>query len=174
MRHCIHIYCGDGKGKTTAAAGLAARMAGHGKQVLFVQFLKGGETGEVNLFSTLPQFRVLRCEKSFPFTFQMNEAQKKELTGLHNRLMEQASAQCRQEDYGLVVLDEVFPALQEGLLSEGLLKKFLSDQAGRMEIVMTGRTPPQDYLEFADYVTEMKLKKHPYDQGLEARKGVEF
>ncbi len=174
MKHCIHIYCGNGKGKTTAAAGLAARMAGYGRNVLFVQFFKGGETGEVNLFLTLPQFHVLRCEKSFPFPFQMSEEQKQELTGLHNGLLERASALCRQETYGLVVLDEVFPAIQEGLLQEGLLQKFLSDQAGRTEIVMTGRTPPKDYLEQADYVTEMKLKKHPYDRGLKARQGVEF
>ena len=174
MKHCIHIYCGGGKGKTTAAAGLAARMAGYGRNVLFVQFFKGGETGEVNLFSALPQFHVLRCEKSFPFTFQMSEEQKQELAGIHNGLIRQASDLCRQETYGQAVLDEVFPAIQEGLLQEGLLKKFLSEQAGRMEIVMTGRTPPQGYLEQADYVTEMKLKKHPYDQGLIARQGVEF
>ena len=65
----------------------------------------------------------------------------------------------------------MFPAIQEGLLQEGLLKKFLSEQAGRMEIVMTGRTPPQGYLEQADYVTEMKLKKHPYDQGADSAAG---
>jgi len=153
MKHCVHIYCGDGKGKTTAAAGLAARMAGYGKKVLFVQFFKGGETGEINLFLGLPQFQILRSEKPFPFTFQMGEAQKQELREIHNGLLRQALEQCR---------------------SEALLQKFLSELRGRMEIVLTGRTPPKAYLDLADYVTEMTLRKHPYGQGLEARRGVEY
>ncbi len=174
MKSCIHIYCGDGKGKTTAAAGLAARMAGHGKKVLFVQFFKGGETGEINLFSTLPQFQIFRIEKPFPFTFQMNETQKRELRELHNDLLRRALEKCRREEISLAVLDEVFPALQEDLLDEALLREFLSEQSERIELVMTGRTPPQDYLDRADYITEMTMRKHPYAKGLEARLGVEY
>ena len=174
MKHCIHIYCGDGKGKTTAAAGLAARMAGYGERVLFVQFFKGGETGEINLFSALPQFQILRSEKPFPFTFQMDKAQKQQLRECHNGLLRRALEQCRREAFGLIVLDEAFAALQENLLDEALLQELLSGQAGRAEIVLTGRTPPKAYLDMADYVTEMTPRKHPYSHGLEARRGVEY
>lgn len=174
MKNCIHIYCGDGKGKTTAAAGLTARMAGYGKKVLFVQFFKGGETGEIKLFASLPQVQILRSEKQFPFTFQMNEEQKRELLEVHNGLLRQALEKCRREELDLVVLDEVFGAVQESLLDEALLREFLSEQRNRLEIVMTGRTPPEAYLDQADYVTEMTPRKHPYEQGLNARKGVEY
>ena len=149
-------------------------MAGYGKKVLFVQFFKGGETGEINLFLGLPQFQILRSEKPFPFTFQMDEAQKQELREIHNGLLRQALEQCRREAFGLAVLDEAFAALQENLLDEALLQKFLSELRGRMEIVLTGRTPPKAYLDLADYVTEMTLRKHPYGQGLEARQGGEY
>lgn len=149
-------------------------MAGYGKKVLFVQFFKGGETGEINLFLGLPQFQILRSEKPFPFTFQMGEAQKQELREIHNGLLRQALEQCRREAFGLAVLDEAFAALQENLLDEALLQKFLSELRGRMEIVLTGRMPPKAYLDLADYVTEMTLRKHPYGQGLEARRGVEY
>lgn len=174
MKSCMHIYCGNGKGKTTAAAGLAARMAGYGKKVLFVQFFKGGQTGEINLFASLPQFQILRCEKCFPFTYQMSQEQKEELTRLHDGMLRQIIDQCRREEYALAVLDEVFPALQEGLLTETLLEEFLAEQYGKLEIVMTGRTPPEAYLKKADYITEMKLRKHPYEQGVDARQGVEY
>ena len=78
------------------------------EKVLFVQFFKGGETGEINLFLGLPQFQILRSEKPFPFTFQMDEAQKQELREIHNGLLRQALEQCRREAFGLAVLDEAF------------------------------------------------------------------
>ena len=144
-------------------------MAGYGKKVLFVQFFKGGETGEINLFLGLPQFQILRSEKPFPFTFQMDEAQKQELREIHNGLLRQALEQCGGKRLAWRFSMAAFAALQENLLDEALLQKFLSELRGRMEIVLTGRTPPKAYLDLADYVTEMTLRKtYPYGQGLES------
>ena len=152
---------------------LAARMAGYGKRCCSFSFLRAAKPGR-SIVLRPAQFQILRSEKPFPFTFQMDEAQKQELREIHNGLLRQALEQCRREAFGLAVLDEAFAALQENLLDEALLQKFLSELRGRMEIVLTGRTPPKAYLDLADYVTEMTLRKHPYGQGLEARRGVEY
>ena len=87
----IHLYTGEGKGKTTAAVGLAVRAAGAGKRVMFLQFMKGRDTGELHALDQLPGIEILRSKKDFGFYFQMTEEQKEELTRIHNELLEQAA-----------------------------------------------------------------------------------
>ena len=92
----IHLYTGEGKGKTTAAVGLAVRAAGAGKRVMFLQFMKGRDTGELHALDQLPGIEILRSKKDFGFYFQMTEEQKEELTRIHNELLEQAVERARQ------------------------------------------------------------------------------
>lgn len=170
----IHVYCGDGKGKTTAAIGLSVRAAGGGKKVLFVQFMKGGETGELEILRKLPGTEVLRSEKKFPFYKQMNEAQKEELTQIHNRLLETVRERIEAGVCDLLVLDELTYPYEWELLDKEKVKEIFERRTNRPEIVCTGRNPAGFFTERADYITEMKCLRHPYEKGIAARKGIEF
>ncbi len=168
----IHIYCGDGKGKTTAAVGLCVRAAGHGKRVVFVQFLKSESSGERSVLRMLPQIVVFPCPHSTKFTFQMTEEEKREeARACSSRL---CAAWKEAEKADMLVLDEVFGALSAGLLSEGEVLTGLRKKPKGLEVVLTGRDPAHFFLEIADYVTQMKKQKHPYESGTGARKGIEY
>lgn len=170
----IHIYCGDGKGKTTAALGLALRAAGAGKRVHIVQLLKGNPTSELNSLTLIPNIIVDRPEKNFGFTFNMTEEQKSELTDIHNRLL---SAAFRKMDCGetdLLIIDEFFAAYNKKLLDRSLAEKIVFEKAIACELVLTGREPEKKFIDSADYVSEIKCVKHPYENGIEARKGIEY
>ena len=167
----LHVYCGEGKGKTTAAMGLAARMAGNGGNVLIVQFLKGSPSGEITFFEDAENIKILRCDKNYGFTFQMSENDKAEIARCHNRNLEYALDNV--DKYDLIILDEIFAALNSNLVDVGTLKELI-DKSKDTEIAMTGRNPAQYYIDKADYVSEIRKIKHPFDSGLGARKGIEF
>ncbi len=167
----LHIYCGGGKGKTTAAMGLVARMAGNGGRVLIVQFLKGSPSGEITFFEEAKNIKILRCDKNYGFTFQMSENDKAEITRCHNRNLEYALDNAGV--YDLIILDEIFAALNGGLVDEGTLKELIGN-AKDTEIVMTGRDPHKYYTDIADYISEIRKIKHPFDGGVSARRGIEF
>ncbi len=166
----IHIYCGDGKGKTTASVGLAVRMAGHGKRVLFMQFLKGSYTGELEILSGTGNIKLMRCDRDYGFSFSMSDKDREEISVNHNESLSYALS--RMTDYYMIVLDEIFPALSLGLADEEAVKKLVGKYSG--ELVLTGRNPDPWFIERADYVSEIKKVKHPYDRGITAREGVEF
>ena len=154
----IHLYTGEGKGKTTAAVGLAVRAAGAGKRVMFLQFMKGRDTGELHALDQLPGIEILRSKKDFGFYFQMTEEQKEELTRIHNEL-------------------QVTYPINWKLLDETLLRRLLSredDKPYFPEIVCTGREPQEWLVNCADYVTRMECVKHPFDRGIGAREGIEY
>ncbi len=153
----IHIYTGDGKGKTTAALGLILRASGRGLHVVLGQFLKGRETGELHTL----------------FSFQMNEQEKAEVLQSHNAFIQELASYCRQEETDLLVLDEVIGACGTHLLDESLLIDFLKHKPEHLEVVMTGRNPSPELLEQADYVSEICKRKHPFDKGIPAREGIE-
>ncbi len=165
----IHIYTGDGKGKTTAAVGMAVRMAGHGKKVLFAQFLKGAPTGETAVLENAG-VTVLRCDKNYGFFKSMTDADKAEITKCHNENLRYTSEHMRE--YNMIVFDEIFAALAYGLADGELVRETVGAYTG--ELVMTGRGAPKEYIEKADYVSEAVKVKHPYDKGVTAREGVEF
>lgn len=173
MSGLIHIYWGEGKGKTSAALGLALRAAGAGIKVLFVQFLKDGSSSEIALLERLG-IETACCPDIQKFVFQMTEEERLQAGEEYSRLLTAAISRCREADMGLLVLDEVIPACNLGLVSETALADFLRSKPRELEVALTGREPSPALLELADYVTEMKKLRHPYDRGIQARKGIEF
>lgn len=170
----LHVYYGDGKGKTTAAIGLAVRALGCGQTVCLVQFLKGRGTGEVVFLEKTPGITILRGKTAACFTFQMNEAQKAECAVRQAEIFAEGMAMARQGRCDLLILDEVLDAARLGFLSEDALRKLTGEAAPAAEVVVTGRGPAPWLLEAADYVTHMVKEKHPYDRGIAARRGVEY
>lgn len=170
----LHVYYGDGKGKTTAAIGLAVRALGCGQTVYLVQFLKGRGTGEVDFLEKTPGITILRGKTASCFTFQMNEAQKAECAQRQAEIFDEGLAMARQGRCNLLVLDEVLDAVRLGFLPEDALRELTRQTALAAEVVVTGRGPAPWLLEAADYVTHMVKEKHPYDRGISARRGVEY
>ena len=165
----LHLYYGDGKGKTTAAMGLALRALGNGKRVVIVQFLKGGKSGEIPLLEQLGAV-VYRGKAGQKFVFQMNEAEKAATCQLQNENL--AAAMARQAD--LLLLDEAGSAWELGMVDKALLQKAVLLRPAGQECVLTAHAAPQWMLDAADYVTEMKCHRHPYQKGIAARAGVEY
>jgi len=170
----IHIYYGEGKGKTTAAIGLSIRFAGSGGRVLFCQFLKSEATAERALLRKIPEITLPPLPEQLPF-FKDMSPEEKEAVKIYERV---CFAQYQQEvlegHYGLLILDELLPAIKNGIFTAKEIAVFLREKPQIPEIVITGRYAPSELLELADYATEMKKRKHPYDQGVTARKGIEY
>ncbi len=166
----IQIYCGDGKGKTTASVGLAVRMAGYNKKVLFIQFLKGSYTGELEILEKSDSIKVFRCDKNYGFTFNMSDEDKKSITSCHNKNLDFAVSYMK--DFDMIVLDEIFAAVNCSLVNVETVKLLCENYTG--ELVMTGREPDIWFTERADYISEIRKVKHPYDRGEDAREGIEF
>lgn len=171
---CTHIYCGDGKGKTTASLGLAIRSAGRGNDVLIVQFLKGQDTGELSTLAGIPNIEVVRDKDCKKFVFQMNEEEKAQVREDCNRILAYGIEKARAGECGLLIFDEICGALSMNVVDEQMLKEFVADLPDPLELVLTGRNPPDWLVDAADYVTEMKKIKHPFDAGKPARRGVEY
>lgn len=169
----IHIYCGNGKGKTTACLGLTIRCAGHGNKVLFVQFLKSRPTGELNSLELLPNIEVLRGKETKKFTFQMTAEEKQEVLREHEQLFAKIQTKLTGENVQLLVLDEIIGACNTGVFDENQLLDFLKTKPQRLEVVLSGRDPSPELLELADYVSEICKRKHPFDKGIPARSGIE-
>ena len=168
----IHIYTGDGKGKTSAAVGLAVRMAGRQKKVAVVRFLKSEDSGEVFALRQISGVTVIPLDKSFGFVWNMKEEEKEEASRYYHGIWEKAMEAARQAD--LLVLDELMAVWKYKFVDRAQVLAFLKNLPQRLEVAMTGRDAPQELLELADYVTEMKKVKHPFDGGLAAREGVEY
>ena len=168
---CVHIYCGDGKGKTTCAMGLCVRAAGAGKKVLLHQFLKDNTSSERTIIDKLPGVTVMPGAKMDKFTFQMNE---EELQALRESNDANLARLCDMaKDYDMLILDESVYAMDMGLLSEDKLIEWLEKKPEHLEVVMSGRNPSDRLKEHADYISEIKKIKHPFDQGLSSRIGIE-
>lgn len=173
MQGMIHLYCGDGKGKTTAAVGLSVRAAGAGKRVLFAQFLKDGSSSELNILRALQNVEVACCEQNFGF-FKSMDGQTKAAARLAYTALLEETLQKSADGVALLVLDEAVAACNHGLIEEARLLDFLHHKPEDLEVVLTGRDPSQRLLDAADYVTEMRKCKHPFERGIAARRGVEF
>lgn len=168
----VHIYCGDGKGKTTAAMGLTVRMAGFGGRVLLGQFFKDGSSHEIAVLKTIPGVTVRHC-RTIPGRYvrlnpEQREQVRRDYTAYLRGLLEDS------RDCDLLVLDEVISACSHGTVPEETLVSFLKNAPEALEIVLTGRNPSQALCDCADYITEMKKQKHPFDRGIIAREGIEF
>ncbi|MCL2493121.1 MAG: cob(I)yrinic acid a,c-diamide adenosyltransferase [Clostridiales bacterium] len=168
------MYFGDGKGKTTASIGLTVRAVGRGRKVVFTQFLKECNTGEIASLKRLG-VRVIRSENYNGFYYKMNEdQQKKYRTGQLSLLEEAREAACGADPADLLVLDEVVDICDLKMVDENILRDFILQKPTGMEIVLTGHCAPDWLVEMADYVTEMKKHKHPYDRGIVARESIEY
>ena len=164
----LHLYWGNGKGKTTAAMGLALRALGHGRRVVIVQFLKDGTSGEIAPLRAAGA-TVYACPNA-KFTWLMDEADKAAAREASARALGRALA----EPFDLLVLDEACAALKSGILDEALLRRAVAFAKNGREVVLTGRDPAPWLQEAADYSTEMRAHKHPYADGVAAREGVEY
>lgn len=171
----IHLYTGDGKGKTTAAAGLAVRAAGSGMRVIFSQFMKGSETGELHVLERLPEVEILRSPKNFGFYKTLTEGEKEELTRIHDGILEKLLEAMRGHKCDMVILDEITYPVNWKLLDVSKLQE-LVELAGAqgVELVLTGRNPASFLVDCADYVTEMRAVRHPFEKGVTARRGIEY
>lgn len=172
MFNIIQIYCGDGKGKTTAAVGLAIRGAGNDFNVAFAQFLKDDSSGEISILRKIPQIRMFHTNNFYGFVKYMNDEQKAEMKAEYADIIKRVEREIKENT--IVVLDEVIHACNFGLLEEKTLCEFLDKYSQRAEIVLTGRNPSKELIKRADYISEIKKVRHPYDKGIEARKGIEL
>ncbi len=171
----IHIYCGDGKGKTTAAIGLSVRSCGCGWPVVMSQFLKGTNSGELNILRSLPNYHYVKpVAELCKFVFQMTDEEKAECRRQVQQHFRDTVAAVEKYHARLLVMDEVLDAVSLGMLDDEELTDFLKNRPEDLEVVMTGRAPTPCTDPLADYITRMQKVRHPFDKGLNARRGVEF
>ena len=170
----VHVYTGDGKGKTTAALGLALRILGWGGRVCVVQFIKGyPEIGEAKFAAQLGERFVLR-QFARDDSLAMDEGKALLRREEARAALEFARATIAEADYDLVILDEINNALHYGLLDLAHVIEMLESRPGGVEVVLTGRQAPAEVLAAADYVTEMRMIEHPFGSGHTARKGIDY
>lgn len=174
MDGLTHVYCGDGKGKTTAAIGLGVRACGCGKQVMLLQFLKGSSSGELAALRRLENFTVMPTPDNIKFTFQMTPRELEEAALLCKTQFGSALTAVHAGECDMLILDEVFGAIHCGLLENKMLTDFIKNKPRGLELVLTGRDPEPEVLELADYISEIKKIKHPFDRKIPARRGIEF
>lgn len=165
----IHLYWGDGKGKTTAAMGLALRALGAGLRVTVVQFLKDGGSAELGGLETLGA-RILTGRPGMKFVFQMTPEERAQARAEHDEMLRQALAQ----PCDVLVLDEACAAWRLGMVDDLLLQQAVLGRPESTEVVLTGRDPAPWMKLKADYSTEMRCEKHPYESGHPARRGIEY
>ena len=170
----IHVYCGNGKGKTTAALGLALRAAGAGMRVHIIQFLKGSETSELNSLKLIPNISICRCDKDYGFYINMTDDNKNLIRENHNKNIKDAINHIKNEKIDVLILDEFLDAYNNDLMDKDILDQILYLKNLEIEIVFTGRNPCDKIIKNADYVSVIKKSKHPYDNGINARKGIEY
>lgn len=170
----LHIYCGDGKGKTTCATGLAVRCAGAGGKVLWVQFLKKDTSGERKSLEKLPNITLLPGYENIKFTFSMTEEEKTQAASFYKRQLLEIRELVKKQFYDLLIMDEAIGAINTGMLEEEEVVTFLNEKPKGLEVVLTGREPSDQMVSLADYVTNMQKIKHPFDRGISARKMIEW
>ncbi len=171
-RGLVHIYCGDGKGKTTCCVGLTIRAAGSGKKVLFYQFLKNNSSSERRILDSIPEITAVAGEEIEKFTFQMTEKELMDLHESNDAILEKLFEMAK--DYDMLVMDESVYAVDAHLLSEEKLIKCLEEKPYSLEVVMSGRNPSEALKAHANYVSEICKRKHPFDEGVSSRLGIEM
>lgn len=170
----VHIYTGDGKGKTTAAVGLAIRAHAHGLRILLVQFLKNGLSGEVGVLRQLANVRVLSGQADMKFSNQMADDDKARTRHMHEHFFAEAVAAARHNELDLLIFDEAFGAIATDLLDADALYDFCRTKPAGLEVVLTGRNPESRFIDLADYVSEIQCRAHPYTRGILAREGIDY
>jgi cob(I)alamin adenosyltransferase len=170
----VHIYCGDGKGKTTAAVGLCTRAAGSGRKVLFVQFLKDGRSGELKTLAGIPGVEILAGVPVDGFLRDKDSVAVHDTAEEHRHRFEEAVRLASFGTFDILVFDEAMAAVNLDLLPVEALCAFLDGRPAGLEVVLTGREPPQALLDRADYISRIECVRHPYQKGIAARRGIEW
>ena len=170
----IHLYCGEGKGKTSAALGLALRAAGRGLNVVILRLMKDCASGELNSLRKLKSVIILPVPEKLKFVFQMTSEEKALYRELVLELLKQAEAYVKNNQADVLIIDEACSAVTTGILELGELIEFLRNKKDELEVVLTGRNPPDEVVGLADYVSEIRKVKHPYDRDIGPRKGIEW
>ncbi|NQV08286.1 cob(I)yrinic acid a,c-diamide adenosyltransferase [Candidatus Woesearchaeota archaeon] len=189
----VHVYTGQGKGKTTATLGLAMRALGAGLNVCMIQFMKSADTGELfTVKNHLPEMKIIQFgvealtdkqsrifefengikkenNSSASFRFMPDDAEKEAC----RRAMEYAWNVIRSENYNMLILDEVNCALDKGLIKIDEIMKMVKDH-DNIELVLTGQGAPRELVKVADYFSDIRKIKHPWDKGVKARRGIEY
>ena len=168
----IQVYTGDGKGKTTCAFGLALRAVGQGFQVFFIQFLKGRDTGEIRAAARLAPELTL---KGFgrPVLVNLENPDPEDLV-LAREGLDLARQMMAAGDHDLVILDEINVAMAYNLVPVEEVLDMVRRRPPHVEVVLTGRAAPPEIIEVADLVTEMVPRKHYWEAGVKARRGIEW
>lgn len=165
----IHLYCGKGKGKSTAAIGCAVRARGEGMSVKVIQFFKETRfSGERKSLESLG----IECKAFGDWTIGKKSGIDEELFSRIKSGISEMEVMLKSHDTDMIVLDEITHAINLDLVSMGLLIKLISNS--EKEVILTGRDAPSKLVEIADYVTEMREVKHPYEKGVPARRGIEY
>ena len=169
----IHIYCGNGKGKTTTGMGLCTRAAGFGYRVLIYQFMKNNTTSERNILSKVPNITFVDGLEQEKFSFQMTPEEKAFRKAYYEEQFRFVTKKALEENFDILFCDELIYTIRAGLFDESILIEYLKTKPENLEIILTGQDPSDALIELADYVSEIRKIKHPFDQGLPARKGIE-
>ena len=165
----MQVYTGDGKGKTTAAIGLAVRALGAGMRVYFAQFLKSGDYSEKKVLEKLDNLIFRQYGKSGFITREPSDEDRE----MASRGVEEAGEALRSGAFGLVILDEINVACKLGLITSDAVMSLLRERRDMTELVLTGRKASQELIDAADLVTEMRSVKHYFVSGVPARRGIE-
>lgn len=175
MEGKVHLYSGDGKGKTSAAVGLSVRARGHGLNVCFAQFLKSGRSAELRVLETIG-VRVVSGQSVEKFSFKMTDEEKAGVRKENDERLDWLWQLANSGDIDVLVLDEaVGAAFGTGLLDAQKLLRFVREKPSHLELVLTGRDPSKELSEAVDYHTNLCLRRHPYvSEGLVARAGIEY
>lgn len=174
MKGLVHIYTGNGKGKTTAAVGLGIRAWGSGMKVLMVQFLKGMESGELIAIRHLGDgFHVKPGQPMRKFTWNMNEEELQLAAFIQKQQFAYAKSETLTGKWDMLILDEIMAAITTGMIPLEDVLSFIKDKPEEMEVVLTGRNAPDSLIEAADYVSIIQEVKHPMNKGISGRRGIE-
>lgn len=168
----LHIYYGNGKGKTSCAVGSAVRAAGSGLKVLFVQLFKSEESSERAVLKAINNITVYPCPEKLKFTFQMNDSE----LALEKQRYETMLSEIKNslDKFDMIILDEFFTLCDCGLFSSEFLSDYITSIYNEKEIVLTAHSLDKSFIEMADYATNFECVSHPYDKGVPPRKGIEF
>ncbi len=167
---CVHIYTGNGKGKSTAALGLSIRALGAGQKVFFAQFVKGKHYSEISALRNLTNITI----KQFGLSCFIKKNPTLEDQLIAKKGLREVLLIIKGGMYDLVVMDEVFIALYYNLFDVKEVINIIKYKPANIELILTGRKAPNELIEMADVVTEMIEVKHYYNKGIEARKGIEY
>lgn len=169
-----HLYYGYGKGKTTAAVGMAVRAAGAGMSVLFVQFLKSDKTSERHILKSIDNITVTSCPDEVKFTYNMNEEEFSKAKAYYRNLWNETTADDFIKNFDMLIYDEALSLSECKILPVEEIVNFVKNTPEEKEIIFTAHTADDALREEFDYISNIKKEKHPFDKGVKSRKGIEY